>query len=351
MFMIQLEIRKWLSDIDLEVFKRILTECLDVKKDENLLIVGDYGKPGRYVSPIMTYAYAKAARQLGLDYRVVFQHSKVRGDIADEVMVSNFRKLPPKSVLILNMSDKIGKLDSVGLSFRKFCQDNKHRFLSSSSLASIPNNKLKDLIASYDINYDALQEKAMKLKEKLDSATEIHVETKQGTDLIYNVEGMNAVVATGVYRIPGRGGNLPGGEVYIPPNKKKVNGEIVVDGSSRTRRGTLLLKNPIRMTVKDGEVVKMNQTYEAKLLEQSLKWAHRNSKYPWGVRRICELGIGLNPKANIIGCTVVDEKKLGTAHFAIGSNAWFGGTVYAIIHLDQVFNDPIIKVDGRVLKY
>ncbi|MFH1506054.1 MAG: aminopeptidase [archaeon] len=349
--MIQLNLQSWLRDIDLNTFKKVLTDCLAVKKHENLLIVGDYGKPSRYISPILTYAYAKAARELGLDYKVAFQHSKVRGDSADAVMERTFRNLPPKSVIIINMSGRIGSLDSVGLSFRKFCTDNKHRFLSASSLASISNSKIKSLIDTYNIDYDKLQERADRLKAKLDSAREIHVRTKKGTDLVMNVQGMKALAATGVYRTLGKGGNLPGGEVYLPPKKNEVNGKIVIDGSSRTRKGTNLLKNPIILHVEKGEVVRMNQSYEAKELENSMKWAHRTAKHPWGVRRIAELGIGINPRAKIIGCTVVDEKTLGTAHFAIGSNAWFGGSIYAIIHLDQVFKDPIIKVDGRLLKY
>lgn len=68
------------------------------------------------------------------------------------------------------------------------------------------------------------------------------------------------------------------------------------------------------------------------------------------MRRICELGIGLNPNASIIGAMIVDDKTLGTAHIGIGSNYWFGGNIYAIIHLDQVFKNPTIYFDGELLK-
>jgi hypothetical protein len=34
----------------------------------------------------------------------------------------------------------------------------------------------------------------------------------------------------------------------------------------------------------------------------------------------------------------------------IGSNYWFGGNIYAIIHLDQVFKKPKIKFDGKVIE-
>ena len=54
--------------------------------------------------------------------------------------------------------------------------------------------------------------------------------------------------------------------------------------------------------------------------------------------------------AIIIGATIVDEKKLGTAHIAIGSNYWFGGPIRTIIHLDQIMKDVTIEVDGEKLR-
>ena len=89
---------------------------------------------------------------------------------------------------------------------------------------------------------------------------------------------------------------------------------------------------------------------EADMLRESLEWAERTAKHDWGIRRLCELGIGLNPAARISGSMIIDEKVLKTAHVALGSNNWFGGTVYAAIHLDQVFKKPRITVDGRFLE-
>ena len=112
----------------------------------------------------------------------------------------------------------------------------------------------------------------------------------------------------------------------------------------------MLIKKPIELTIKDGEITEIKGGEEAKQLENTLKWAASVAKNPGNVRRICELGIGLNPKASIIGAMIVDDKTLGTAHIGIGSNYWFGGNIYAIIHLDQVFKNPKIYLDGELLK-
>mgnify|MGYP002641651079 FL=1 len=195
-----------------------------------------------------------------------------------------------------------------------------------------------------------MHDKGERIKKALDNGREVHVFTKAGTDLLYNVEGYEAINNDGIYNRKGMGGNLPAGETYIAPNKREVEGTIVIDGSLRLKDRTMIVNNPVKLDIKKGEIVNFGPGYESNLLKQTIEWAHGRSKHPWGVRRIGELGIGTNPNAKIIGATVVDEKMLGTCHFAIGSNAWFGGTIYSIIHLDQVLKDPVIKVDGRLLR-
>jgi leucyl aminopeptidase (aminopeptidase T) len=338
------EIDDYLENIDLDAFKKILDYNLNVS-DEKVLILGDEGDGDRLIAPIISTAFKRAADDLGLNAEMVLQTVKLKGENADEAIVESLDNLPRGSVIVLNMSQKIGRLKT--LSFRKFCRKHNHRFTSASSLAAIPTEKVDDLLAAYDVDYEQLSERAHELKQIFDDATELRVTTDLGTDIRYNVEGMEAKVSDGIYREPGTGGNLPGTECYIPPNKKKVNGTIVIDGSMRTREGTTLVTTPIEMTIKEGVIVAMNDCDESEHLEETLRWAHNKAKYPWGVRRIGEFGIGLNPNASIVGCTVIDEKAAGTGHFAIGSNHWFGGSIYAIIHLDQVFNDPTVYADGE----
>lgn len=63
--------------------------------------------------------------------------------------------------------------------------------------------------------------------------------------------------------------------------------------------------------------------------------------------RVAELGIGLNPKAKIIGLVLEDEKVLGTVHIALGNNLSFGGDNDVPLHLDGVILKPDIYVDGK----
>ncbi|PIN81403.1 hypothetical protein COV13_01125 [Candidatus Woesearchaeota archaeon CG10_big_fil_rev_8_21_14_0_10_32_9] len=341
---------KFSKNIRLEIFKKILSENLKIT-NEKLLIIGDKGLNDNLVAPIMTNAYALAAEELGIKYETIYQNYKARSEPADDVVVKKISSLPKKSVLVINISNRVGNLQSIGKSLRTYIKENQHRFVSSSSLGSVRNEMLPFIIDCLDVDYKALDSKTKQLKEKITSANEINVTTKAGTDLTFNIKGVECCSASGVYTEPGTGGNLPGSEVYMPPLRNNVEGTLVIDGSARIKDRTILVKHPIRVDIKKGFIHNISGGFEAKLLRDTLEWAHLKSKHPETIWRIGELGIGLNNKAKIIGSTIIDEKAYGTAHVAIGSNAWFGGDIKSIIHLDQVFKEPIIKLDGKLLKY
>ena len=348
---------KWLKDNGLyelshevsKTIKNIFTPCLSAR-DEKILIVGDTGSKDRHVSAVLSGAYYLAAQQLRLDTKMIFQEVKSRGHSADENVINSLGDLDQGNIIILNMSDKLGSIKDLGKSFRKWIKKRDHRFVSAMSLGDLQTEKVNLITKAIDLPYKPLQAQHEELRSRLDRTKEIHVTTEAGTDLYYNVDGITSILADGKYTTKGSGGNLPAGEIYLPPNKKNVSGKIVIDGSSRTHEHTLLIKDPITLNVEEGSIVNITGGKEAKELEKTLNWATSLAKNPGGVRRICEFGIGLNPRASIIGAMIVDDKALGTAHVGIGSNYWFGGSIYAIIHLDQVFKTPNIKLDGEELK-
>ncbi len=329
--------------------KKVFNPCFGVT-DEKVLVMGDKGFSNKRIAPILSGAYYLAAKSLNIDTKLILQDVKTRGNVADREVIESLDNLEEGNVVFVNMSDKLGALKEVGKSFRKFCEKKKHRFVSALSLGDLPIDKLNDVVEAIDVDYKPMQAVHKKVKDVLDNGREITIRTKLGTELYYNIEGMKAVAADGSYQKPGSGGNLPAGEVYIPSSGKKVEGKVVIDGSSRNHKHTTLIKKPILLKIEEGSIVEISGGEEAKKLENTLKWAAGRSKHPKSVYRVGEFGIGLNPKAKVIGSTLVDEKSLGTAHIGIGSNYWFGGSVYAIVHLDQIFKAPEIMVDGKKLE-
>ena len=328
------------------VFKTLLNNILKIKRNEIILIVGDTGKQGYRLSPLITMAYNFTGQRLGLKTRIHFEDENNELFDSKTNLDSALKSLTQKATVILNLSNKMGKLTEIKTSFRKYCKTNKIRFVTTTSLGYIKTSDSYKFIKALNIDYKALKEKAIKLKEMMDFGKTIYVSTKKGTSLMFKINRKPAFISDGIYEKFGQGGNLPGGEVYIAPEKDQVEGTLVIDGSCRVKEGTILVKNPVKLTIKKGEVVRIDGREEAEMLRKSIAEAKSKTK-GLGARKIGELGIGLNPNATIIGSTIVDEKTLGTAHVAIGTNTSFMGHVVAPIHYDQVFWHPKIRIDGK----
>ena len=322
--------------------------------DEKILIVSDSGfkssSNATNSATMLSYAYHTAAQNLGLNSELVLQTPRHRAMEVSPEVLSKLKSLPKKSIIMQCVSNRLGTLNGLGKSFRKYCKSRDHRFTSASSLGNLTTNSFKTLVKAHNYNYDSMVKLQTQLKKKLDSAKEVHISTRAGTDLFFDIENRNAVFNHGVYSSPGQGGNLPAGEIYIPINRRSAYGKLVIDGSSRQKDTTVLCKNPINVYFDNGVARKITGGKEAEGLKKTYDWATKRAKHPWGIKMAAELGIGLNDKSKIVGATILDEKVKGTAHIATGSNHWFGGDIKAIVHLDQVFKNPVIKLDGERLR-
>ncbi len=349
------EATKWLREKKLldiarknsSFIRNIFSECLAVK-DEKILIVGDRGNKDKYVSPILSAAYYLAAKEQKLDCELILQEPKERGELIDNDVAEKLEGMEEGSIIILNLSNKLGRMKELGKSFRKMCLKKKYRFTSTTSLGGLATDKVSKIIDAINIDYKALKKKHDRIKEIIGNGKEVIVKSEKGTELYMDIKNIKAMAADGYYNQEGLGGNLPAGEVYFAP--RKIEGTVIVDASSRNMHSTQLLKKDIKIVIEDGKVTDIIDSNPALLLKESIEWAKSKAKYPERVDMIGEFGIGLNPKAEILGSTIIDEKVLNTAHIGIGSNYWFGGDIKTIIHLDQVFKNPKIFVDGEILK-
>ena len=253
-----LESLKWLKENSLFELsskvalslKRIFTPCL-AATNEKVLIVGDFGYENRNVAAVMSGAYYLAAEQLKLDAKLIFQDAKTRGDVSDEDVINNLSELKSGNIIILNMSDKLGNIQKLGKSFRRWVAKKNHRFVSAMSLGDLATSNIDLIMKAIDVNYKPLTTQHEEIRQRLEKAKEVHITTPAGTDLYYDKSGIKAIAADGNYTLPGTGGNLPAGEVYAPPNGKRIEGKVVIDGSSRTHEHTILIRNPIELTIAD----------------------------------------------------------------------------------------------------
>lgn len=326
-------------------FLKVLKSSLKAK-NEKILIISDYGKENKSLASMMGYGYFHAAKKNNIQVELLFQDVKKGFMYSDDHVTQAIRKLEQGNIIILTVSDKLGKMGQ-HKSFRTFCKKNNHRFISATGLGDINSSYFDLFLEAMGVNYTRLRKKGLAIKKKWDKAKEIRVKTELGTDLTFDVSGMEAIANIGEYNEAGVGGNMPAGEVYIPPKGYYgVNGVVMIDGSLKTEDGVLLLEEPVKLIIKEGRVVEMVGKY-AHLLEKTFCRYEDRAKFPYRIRHIGELGVGINPGAVLIGSTIIDEKVLGTGHIAVGSNYWFGGDIRTIYHGDQVFKAPTFYVDGK----
>src|SRR5574344_1718584 len=207
------------------------------------------------------------------------------------------------------------------------------------------------------IDYKLLAERCVKLCKKYEHAVSAHVTSPNGTDVVVPVKGRKGLSDNGDFSLPGSGGNIPAGEVFISPVVGGTTGTIVYDGSMTFSDGDAILKTPITIKIENGYITDITGGEEAKRLLKDVTAAEKQAlvmekegKLPAGqgaiysknARNIGELGIGLNPAANITGNMLEDEKAFRTCHFAIGMN--YDGDAPALIHFDGVVRNPTIVI-------
>jgi hypothetical protein len=82
--------------------------------------------------------------------------------------------------------------------------------------------------------------------------------------------------------------------------------------------------------------------------ETQVAYAEKRGDPNW--TNLAEIGFGLNPAVSaLVGVELVDEKKAGTLHIALGHSLSLGGNVDSVIHCDLVVERPTVHIDGKTL--
>jgi aminopeptidase len=181
---------------------------------------------------------------------------------------------------------------------------------------------------------------AQKLLDEVSEAETIRITGRAGTDLTLQVAGRKWLTDA-LPMEPGDFANYPGGEIFIAPLADGADGVLVVDLTvPHTVEG--LVDEPVTLRFESGSVQSIEGGRAAEMLREIVDGAG-----PSG-RVIAELGIGLNPTIAPRGHVMLDEKAGRTAHVAIGNNTGsYGGTNESTIHVDCIFSEPQLEVDGR----
>jgi aminopeptidase len=347
----------------LKVADVAVNEVLAVKNDERVLIVTN---PVRDVYHISQALYL-SSYNAGASSTLMVQPKKTTFDLAEPAVINAIKTEP--EVVISMSAEKLGK-DKEGLTDPYKGLDGKtYTHIFSQLLRGVkkirafwsPTVTIDMFTRTIPIDYPTLQKTTTKVADVMMSAREVDVKNALGTDITFGIEGRKPMTDDGDFKTPGKGGNLPCGEVFISPALGTANGTIVFDGSITLER-TLIIKEPVKVTIREGFVTEVDGGKEARKLEAYVRKAEKKpskmakkgelaqekaEEYARNARNIGEFGVGLNPRAKIVGNVLEDEKVLSTVHFAIGSN--YDQDALALIHSDGIVKNPTVTVDEKPL--
>ena len=349
-------------------YDTVIQDVLKVKKDETVLIIANPA------TAEIAQGFFHAVNQVKGKPSLIFQNDKTSFDNAEPSVLSAIESNPDVAISVSNI--KLGKDPKAAANPYKTENGQEYTHIfdylldGKKSMRAVwtPGITMDMLNRTAAIDYDELKKRCKKLAELFKNVEFVHVTAPAGTDVIVPVKDRKLLFDDGDFSLPGTGGNIPAGEVFISPlvpgteagaDTKGCEGVIVYDGSMTFFDGDSILNTPITCKLENGFVSEITGGEEAKILLHTISDAEKRAEnyekegklpagkgvvYKRNSRNIGELGIGLNPQATITGNMLEDEKAFRTCHFAIGEN--YDNDAPSLIHLDGVVRYPTI-----VLKY
>jgi aminopeptidase len=204
----------------------------------------------------------------------------------------------------------------------------------------------KFIVGGMSVPQKKMEDITIKLSDYFFKVNKVYISDDYGTDFWISIKNRPLILDNGIItndRISDGllGGNLPAGEVFIPPHEKIGEG-ILYCPLTRDRFSNKIIKN-ITLPFKDGKLMIEKVTADENLEElvntfkQSEEIDKNSNLKELRTYNVGELGIGCNPEiTKAIGYILTDEKINGSVHLAFGSNKMMGGTSISQLHWDFV---------------
>lgn len=191
------------------------------------------------------------------------------------------------------------------------------------------------------VDYPNLEKFMMLVTKKTLSAKHMRITTPAGTDVEFNNEpGRKPIMELGYANTPGS--HMMAGQIGWSPNFESINGTIVFDGSL-VPPIVGILKEPVRLTIKKGEIVKIEGGKEATEYEKWLK----SFNHPQ-MLKLAHVCYGFNPGARLTGDILEDERVWGGTEWGLGNVGAIlvPGGISGPSHTDGICLNSSVWLDG-----
>lgn len=191
-----------------------------------------------------------------------------------------------------------------------------------------------------DVDFEVLRPITESLAAAWEGASEFRFTTVAGTDLRGSVVGRKGRSLHGIARAWGAYMAPPDIESGTAPVEGSTNGVVVVDADFLFM-GEGPLVGQVALHFSDGELQAVEGA-EGYRLTNMIEMCDDPRMF-----NLAEVSVGLNPNGRVCGIPMETESTLGTGHIALGNSIAYGGRVDAVAHLDCVFRNAVLELDGR----
>jgi 2,5-dihydroxypyridine 5,6-dioxygenase len=191
------------------------------------------------------------------------------------------------------------------------------------------------------VDYPNLEKFMMLVTKKTLSAKHMRITTPAGTNVEFNNEpGRKPIMELGYADTPGS--HMMAGQIGWSPNFESINGTIVFDGSL-VPPIVGILKEPVRLIIKKGEIVKIEGGKEATEYEKWLK----SFNHPQ-MLKLAHVCYGFNPGARLTGDILEDERVWGGTEWGLGNVGAIlvPGGISGPSHTDGICLNSSVWLDG-----
>lgn len=193
-------------------------------------------------------------------------------------------------------------------------------------------------VSVLEADYPSMSRVADYWQAAFQAGQSVRLTTPRGTDLTASIAGQPSHRSNFAHSA-GRMSPVNWGEVYQGPVVGTTNGRAVIDGPIL---GFGWPDAPVVLDIRDGLVTEVSgDPSVAGPLWQLIRETENGAN-------IAEIALGINAQANERSCNNF-KKGLGRAHIAVGNGLVYNQDVNSDIHVDLIFLDPTVEIDGRVI--
>ncbi|MEM4220173.1 MAG: hypothetical protein QW106_05155, partial [Candidatus Caldarchaeum sp.] len=201
------------------------------------------------------------------------------------------------------------------------------------------------------VDYRKMCELGDQLSELTKQARKVKITSPNGTDFVFENDHRRPVFHNdGIMNLKGFYKPL-GGQISWAPVEESFEGVLVADTFVWPPAEIGMLKNPVKIVMKNGKISKIEGGVEAKIFEKWLTGWQDEKMY-----QVAHASWGFHPKAKLTGVPLEDERLYAGVEFGFGAQSLkFQGklglasahTDLGVYNPDVYFDDVLVASNGR----